>query len=458
MKRVSALGRGVATAAAAGLALAVVSGVAPASADQIGSLTFNNLTSQDVGFTVTTSGGCPTSPTNATNFQIRVTDDTSIAGNTAPTLLANITGNTAGSTIGGGINAGPFTATASATLATFASNNGLGSALPAGSYKVQLICRTIVSSTSLGEFAGRIVIGAGGSVVSAGPIIPVVDADTSTEVTAPTTAAWGASVTLTATVSNTTAPSGDKPVGTVQFSDGASTLGSPVSVGASGVATLTVNNLGLGDHPITAAFTAGTGFKDSADASAATVTVALAAPVVARAPFLTGSVKVGAVVTCNPGTWLNATSYTYEFLVNGVSKGAKTSFTYTPVAADLGKTLACKVNATNPVNTVSATSPAPKVATGSAAVATKKPKILFSGSAANVGETLKVYKGVWSPAASYTYTYTWKRGTKVLKSGTTATSYKATAADKGKTLTLTVTVKRTGYANGTATSAGVKVR
>ena len=87
MKRVSVLGRGAATVAAAGIVLALVSAVSPASADQIGTLTFNNLTSQDVAFTLTTSGGCPTSPTNATNFQIRITNDTSVAGNTAPTVL-----------------------------------------------------------------------------------------------------------------------------------------------------------------------------------------------------------------------------------------------------------------------------------------------------------------------------------------------------------------------------------
>ena len=81
---------------------------------QLGTMTFNNLTAQDVAFTLTTSGGCPTSPTNATNFQIRIANDTAVAGNAAAVVSANITGNTAGATIGGGINAGPFTATASA--------------------------------------------------------------------------------------------------------------------------------------------------------------------------------------------------------------------------------------------------------------------------------------------------------------------------------------------------------
>ena len=329
--------------------------------------------------------------------------------------------------------------------------------LPAGTYKVHLICRTLALSGSLGEFAGRIVIGGGGTIVSAGPLVPVVDADTTTEVSAPATAAWGAPVALTATVTNTTAPTGDVPVGTVQFSDGPTTLGSPVTVNASGVATLSVSNLDLGDHDITAAFTAGAGFKDSADSSASTVTVSLAAPVKTRSPFLTGSVKVGSAVTCNTGTWANATSYTYEFLVNGASKGAKTTYTYTPSASDLNKTLACKVNATNPIGTTSVATSATKIAVGTAAKATTKPKLVYTGSPL-VGKTFKAYKGVWSPSATYSYNYIWKRGTKVVKQGSTATTYKATAADKGQTLTLTVQAKRTGYATGTSTSIGVKVR
>jgi len=99
-----------------------------------------------------------------------------------------------------------------------------------------------------------------------------------------------------------------------------------------------------------------------------------------------------------------------------------------------------------------------KVAAGSAPVATTKPRIIFSGSAANVGETVKASKGTWSPSATYTYNYIWKRGSTIIKQGTTATSYKLTASDKGKKITLTVQAKRTGYTTGSATSAAVTVK
>ncbi|MGE0817543.1 MAG: Ig-like domain-containing protein [Candidatus Nanopelagicales bacterium] len=455
MKRLSVLGRGVAAALAAGLTLVMVSGAAPASAEQIGSLTFNSLTAQDVGFTVTTSGGCPTSPTNATNFQIRITNDSSVSGNSAPTVSANITGNTAGATVSGGITAA-FTATASATLEQFSSNNGLGAQLPAGTYRVDLICRTVLSSTSLGEFSGRIVIGSGGAVVSATPIVPVVAVDTTTTLTVAGTAGWGQQLALSASV---TAGAGT-PTGTVDFKDGATTIAS-APVKASGVASTSYGLLGLGDHSITAVYVPAAGALFNTSTSAAsTVTVSLQAPTLIAPAKLSGSVKVGGTVVCLPGTWSGATQYTYEFLKNGVVAQTSTTDVDIKVApSDLGKALSCRVTGVNPIGDGSpSTTAAVKVAAGSAAVATKAPRILYSGSAANVGETLKAYKGVWSPSATYTYNYIWKRGSTVIKQGSTATSYKATATDKGKKLTLTVQVKRTGYTTATKTSAAVTVK
>jgi hypothetical protein len=60
----------------------------------------------------------------------------------------------------------------------------------------------------------------------------------------------GASVTFTATVSAT----GPVPTGTVQFFDGTSALGVPVSLNSAAVATYTTSTLSVGKHSITAAY------------------------------------------------------------------------------------------------------------------------------------------------------------------------------------------------------------
>ena len=58
---------------------------------------------------------------------------------------------------------------------------------------------------------------------------------------------FGQSVTFTATVS------GSSPTGTVQFRDGATNLGSPVTA-SDGIATFTTSTLAVGSHPITAVY------------------------------------------------------------------------------------------------------------------------------------------------------------------------------------------------------------
>jgi hypothetical protein len=450
--------------ALAGVAIAsglVAASAATASAAEIGTLTFTGLSSQTTGFDLTTSAGCPTSPTNATNFLVKIENDVTVSGNTAnlpnPILSPNLNGNTSGGTIGGGINAGPFTATAQTTLQQFAQDNGISN-LGNGTYVVTLVCRTALASASLGDFVGRFVVSGGGSTVT--PVVPA-SPDATTTALAPSTLnpSWGAPVNMVVTVANTDTPA-TKPTGTVDIKEGASVLGTGTLV--NGAVTIPIASLGLGAHTVNAVYApSDSDLFQTSTSNDSSLTVALGIPTLLRAATLSGSIKVGGTAVCNTGTWSGAGSYKYEFLKNGVvAQTSTTDFDLALSAADAGKTLACRVTGVNPVgNSASASTTAGvKVALGSAAVAAKAPKITYSGSAANVGETLKAYRGVWSPTATYTYNYIWKRGSTVIKKGSTATSYKATAKDKGKKLTLTVQVKRTGYTTATKTSAAVTVK
>ncbi len=312
-------------ASVAGLSAALVAGVAfiaapAASAAQIGALSFNGLTSQAVGFTMTTSGACPTTPTLATNFQIRIANDASVVGNTAPVVSANITGSTAGSTISGGINAGGFTAPASATLATFAANNGLGSQLPAGTYRFDLICRTVTSSATLGEFSGRLVVGAGGSISSAGPILNNVS--TTTSVTAvPASITTADTTTLTATVTPATA------VGSVQFQINGTNVGLvPVSGGTAVLPN--VPGGAAGSKTVTANFVGGTDTSNSYSNSSGTTSL-----VVTPAP---------AVVTTT-GIALSSASVAYPATVTATATVTRA----TGGAAVAGGTVQFKVDGAN---------------------------------------------------------------------------------------------------------------
>lgn len=73
-----------------------------------------------------------------------------------------------------------------------------------------------------------------------------------------------------------------------------------------------------------------------------------------------------------------------------------------------------------------------------------------------VGSKLTAKVGTWNVRTGLTYTYKWKRGTKVVG---TASTYKVVKGDKGKTLTLTVTATdtRKEYATGSSTSSGLRI-
>lgn len=68
-----------------------------------------------------------------------------------------------------------------------------------------------------------------------------------------------------------------------------------------------------------------------------------------------------------------------------------------------------------------------------------------------IGATLRVAVGTWTPAPT-TLSYVWKRSGKAI-GGATKSWYTLTTADVGKTITVTVTGKRSGVTTVTKTSA-----
>ena len=109
-----------------------------------------------------------------------------------------------------------------------------------------------VTGTNLGNYTVTIVNGA----------LTVTGAATTTTVTAPASAAYGAGVTLTATVASTAGTPG----GTVTFYNGATPLGTG-ALNASGVATLSTTTLPPGTDSITAAYAATGNFAASTSAA-----------------------------------------------------------------------------------------------------------------------------------------------------------------------------------------------
>jgi len=182
-------------------------------------------------------------------------------------------------------------------------------------------------------------------------------------------------------------------------------------------------------------------------------------------------VVVGSVLTAAPGTWSQpGATFAYRWRADGVAIAGATAATYTPTTPDVGKLVAVKVTAskpgfangsrvsgavgpvtaptttTNPPTTPGPTAPAAFVMSG-------KPKV--AGTAA-VGRKLKVKQATVTPAATQVV-YQWLRNGKAIKKATKS-SYKLTAADLGKKISLRITYIRPGYTSLVVSTKAVKVK
>jgi hypothetical protein len=80
-------------------------------------------------------------------------------------------------------------------------------------------------------------------------------------------------------------------------------------------------------------------------------------PVAVNPPSLVGTPTVGSQLSCINGGFINAPkTLTYAWLRSGVAIAGATSPTYTLATADLGRTIACRITATNDAGSGDATS------------------------------------------------------------------------------------------------------
>ncbi len=201
------------------------------------------------------------------------------------------------------------------------------------------------------------------------------------------------------------------------------------------------------------------GYTTAAKTSAASAAV-VAAPVTTPSTFTTvptptisGTAQVGSTLTAASGTWAPVpTTFSYRWFVANVAVSGATASTYAPVAADVGKKITVTVTGAR-----SGYTSASKTSAASAAVVAAPAAKAFAvassptitGTVA-VGGVLTATTGSWSPAPAFTYQ--WSAGSTAI-SGATCSTYALGTADLGKTITVTITAKATGYITTARTSA-----
>jgi hypothetical protein len=194
-----------------------------------------------------------------------------------------------------------------------------------------------------------------------------------------------------------------------------------------------------------------------------------AAPEVAPAnidpPFITGTARVGEVLTAHNGTWeSNPTTFRYRWLrcnANGFACLLLTADgqTFRLHDVDVGHTLRVRVTATNADGSTNARSEPSDIVVSNAAPLTNTARPTITGTA-RVGEELTATEGTWTGNPT-SFTFQWQRCdidavTCLDVAGATGRTYGVRIADLGFRIRVLVTAHKNDR-TGTASSAPTEV-
>ena len=225
-----------------------------------------------------------------------------------------------------------------------------------------------------------------------------------------------------------------------------------VTIGGATARTYELTALDVGTNITVDVSATAPGFTSSSVTSVATGDIAQGVLNPAPTPTITGTMGVGSTATASPSTWgPGSVSLAYGWKRNGTNITDATSSTYTIVGADLGASITVEVTATLAGYATLVKTSAARVAVAGAFTNSVLPSITGT---TTVGSVLTAAPGTWSPTADST-TYQWLRGGTAI-TGATSITYTLLAADRGKKISVRVTVVKANYTTKSKTSAVVQ--
>jgi hypothetical protein len=184
-------------------------------------------------------------------------------------------------------------------------------------------------------------------------------------------------------------------------------------------------------------------------------------PVNTILPLISGNTPVGSTLTCSEGYWdgIPTPALTYQWYIEDTTTTTPaeipqaTSASYVTQNGDLGKSITCRVRATNVRDSVVATSSNYKIPTSAPPVNTPSAPPVISGNTL-VGSTLTIStNGTWTGFPAPRFVYGWYSGDTPITLETTA-SYITQLTDVGKPVTYRVIATNAG-GSVTATSNAI---
>ncbi|KQO98366.1 hypothetical protein [Leifsonia sp. Leaf264] len=198
-----------------------------------------------------------------------------------------------------------------------------------------------------------------------------------------------------------------------------------------------------------------TGYLARSVSSAPTVSIgSLTGFAVKTAPAVSGTRKVGSVLSASTGTWSPAaTTYTYQWYRNGAAIAKATAKTYAQQLADNSTSVTVKVTASRyGYATKTAASAAAPVTTG-AFIVTAGGRPTVAGYRTMTGMLTAVPAAAAYTPAPTSFTYQWLRDG-VAVAGETRDHYSQRTTDKGHVISVETTAHRSGVIDQKAASAG----
>jgi len=190
------------------------------------------------------------------------------------------------------------------------------------------------------------------------------------------------------------------------------------------------------------------GYTPTSTTSAATDAVVPGTFLNTGAPSVAGTPRVGVPLSALPGAWSPEPTLSYQWSAAGTPIAGATSSTFTPSAAQVGKTLSVQVTARRPGYLTAVVGvPTAAVLPGTNAVQTVP---AISGRSF-VGQTLTATSGTWAVPPS-AVAFQWY-GDGVAIPSATASTLTLTQQQLDKRITVTVTATADGYAPKSASAA-----
>jgi subtilisin family serine protease len=165
-------------------------------------------------------------------------------------------------------------------------------------------------------------------------------------------------------------------------------------------------------------------------------------------PTIGGKVRVGNKLRALSGSWTSGTRFTYRWKANGAAISGATGFTYTPKATDRGKQLTVTITGARR-GFVGTTRTSAAKTVGYGVFTQAGPRLIGSPTP---GSLVKVSAPPSTPKAGQT-TYQWRVDGRAIN-GATASTYRIPSTWRGRSISVSVIRKGTGFTTKTATSTG----